>query len=149
MTRVGWAVPALVERWFGSGAPLGWDRNRAYVTIRAMRRNVYHVYILASASRVLYTGITNDLQRRVSKHRAMRVPGFTQKYHVTELMYCETFRDVRDAIAREKQIKAWTRAKSIALIEKLNPHWRDLSTDWFAKSADTPVAIRKESNKNA
>jgi putative endonuclease len=97
-----------------------------------MRRNVYHVYILASASRVLYTGITNDLQRRVHEHQARCIPGFTQKYHVTRLMYCEAFRDVREAIAREMQIKAWTRAKRIALIETLNPHWRDLSTEWHA-----------------
>jgi len=101
-----------------------------------MRRNVYHVYILASASRVLYTGVTNDLQRRVLEHRASRVPGFTQKCHVTQLMYCEAFRDVRDAIARERQIKAWTRSKRIALIESLNPHWRDLSVDWLARSND-------------
>jgi putative endonuclease len=114
-----------------------------------MRRNVYHVYILASASRVLYTGITSDLKRRVLEHQARRVPGFTQKYHVTQLMYCEAFRDVRDAIEREKQIKAWTRAKRIALIEKLNPHWRDLSADWLAKSNDIPVVIREESNRNA
>jgi len=111
-----------------------------------MRRNVYHVYILASASRVLYTGITNDLRRRVFEHQASRVPGFTQKYHVTQLMYCEPYRDVRDAIAREKQIKAWTRAKRIALIETLNPHWRDLSTDWLAKSNVIPVTIREESS---
>jgi putative endonuclease len=87
-----------------------------------MRRSVYHVYILASASRVLYTGITNDLRRRVHEHQARCIPGFTQKYHVTQLMYCEAFRDVRVAIAREKQIKAWTRAKRIELIETLNPH---------------------------
>jgi putative endonuclease len=106
-----------------------------------MRRHVYHVYILASASRVLYTSITNDLQRRVFEHQAGRLPGFTQKYTVTQLMYCEAFRDVRDAIAREKQIKAWTRAKRIALIETMNPHWRDLSTDWVAKPNDTPCSI--------
>jgi putative endonuclease len=128
---------------------MGWIHRGAYVTIRDMRRNVYHVYILASASRVLYTGITNDLQRRVLEHKARRVPGFTQKYHVTQLMYCEAFRDVRDAIAREKQIKAWTRAKRIALIETLNPHWRDLSADWLAKSTDNLVALREESSGNA
>jgi putative endonuclease len=140
---------AMVWFWCGSGVPLGWNRRGGYGTIRDMRRNVYHVYILASASRVLYTGITNDLQRRVFEHQARRVPAFTQKYHVTQLMYCETFRDVRDAIAREKQIKAWTRAKRIALIEKLNPHWRDLSADWLSKGTDIPVAIREESSGNA
>jgi len=64
-------------------------------------------------------------------------------------MYCEAFRDVRDAIAREKQIKTRTRAKRIALIEKLNPHWRDLRADWRTKSSDIPIAIRDESSGNA
>jgi putative endonuclease len=139
----------LVLIWFRSSEPLEWNSRGAYSTIRDMRRNVYHVYILASASRVLYTGITSDLKRRVFNHQTRRVPGFTQKYHVTQLMYCEAFRDVRDAIAREKQIKAWTRAKRIALIEKLNPHWRDLSADWLAKSNDIPVTILEESSGNA
>ncbi len=134
---------------FASNAPLEWNSSGAYGTLRDMRRNVYHVYILASASRVLYTGITNDLQRRVFEHQAGRVPGFTQRYHVTQLMYCEAFRDVRDAIAREKQIKAWTRAKRIALIEKLNPNWRDLSADWRAKYNEIPPATRVESSGNA
>jgi putative endonuclease len=88
------------------------------------------VYILASASRVLYTGVTNDLQRRVRQHKEKRVPGFTQKYNVTQLMYFEMFGDVRLAITREKQIKAWTRAKRIALIESKNPHWKDMSEEW-------------------
>lgn len=95
-----------------------------------MRRNVYHVYILASASRVLYTGVTNDLRRRVTEHKEGRVSGFTQRYNVNQLMYFAAFRDVRDAIAREKQVKAWTRAKRIELIESMNPQWRDLSLDW-------------------
>ncbi len=64
-------------------------------------------------------------------------------------MYLEVFRDVRDAIAREKQIKTRTRAKRIALIETLNPHWRDLSADWHAKITDAPVAIREQSSGNA
>jgi putative endonuclease len=98
---------------------------------------------------VLYTGITNDLRRRVFEHQARRIPGFTQKYHVTQLMYCETFRDVRDAIAREKQIKAWTRGKRVALIEKFNPHWRDLSADWLPRSTEVRALIREESSENA
>jgi putative endonuclease len=93
-------------------------------------RYVYHVYILASASRVLYTGVTNDLRRRVVEHQQRRIPGFSHKYSVTQLMYFEAFADVRDAIAREKQVKAWTRAKRIALIESMNPQWKDLSADW-------------------
>jgi putative endonuclease len=110
-----------------------------------MRRHVYHVYILASASRVLYTGVTNDLKRRVYEHKQRRVPCFTQKYHVTQLMYFEVFGDVRDAIAREKKIKAWTRAKRIALIETVNPHWRDLSADWHTDSRDAINGSRNRS----
>ena len=90
----------------------------------------YHVYILASASRVLYTGVTSDIQRRVSQHREKRVPGFSARYNVRELVYFEPFSDIRVAIAREKQIKGWLRVKKIALIESLNPGWKDLSADW-------------------
>jgi putative endonuclease len=90
----------------------------------------YHVYILASASRVLYTGVTNDIQRRVTQHREKQVPGFSARYNVQELVYLEPFGDIRLAIAREKQIKGWLRVKKIALIESLNPGWRDLSVEW-------------------
>jgi len=89
----------------------------------------YHVYIMASASRVLYIGITGDLLRRVMEHKQMRVPGFTSRYRVTELAYFEAFGDIRIAIAREKQIKGWLRERKIALIESLNPHWRDLAAE--------------------
>jgi putative endonuclease len=89
----------------------------------------YCVYIMASASRVLYTGVTNNLQRRVSEHRQRQVPSFSVRYNVRKLVYFEQFGDVRAAIAREKQIKGWLRAKKIALIESLNPGWKDLSTE--------------------
>ena len=89
----------------------------------------FHVYILASASRVLYIGVTNDLLRRIQEHKEMRVPGFTARYRITELVYFEAFGDIRVAIAREKQIKGWLRARKIALIEFFNPHWRDLSAN--------------------
>jgi putative endonuclease len=94
----------------------------------------YYVYILASLSGVLYTGITNNLQSRVGQHRLKLIPGFTKKYNVTRLVYYEMFRDVRMAIAREKEIKACRRAKRVALIESLNPKWGDLATDWFPKA---------------
>ena len=86
----------------------------------------YFVYIMASRSGVLYTGITNDLRRRVGEHKAGEVPGFTSKYRVTKLVYFERYTNVKEAIAREKEIKAWRRAKKIALLETLNPEWRDL-----------------------
>jgi putative endonuclease len=68
--------------------------------------------------------------RRVFEHRSKQIPGFTQKYNVTQLVYYEATPDVRSAIEREKQIKGWLRSKKIALIESVNPGWRDLSEDW-------------------
>jgi putative endonuclease len=89
----------------------------------------YHVYIMASASRVLYIGVTGDLLRRVMQHKEMRIPGFTARYHVTELVYLEAFGDIRIAIAREKQIKGWLRVRKIALIESFNRSWRNLAEE--------------------
>jgi putative endonuclease len=91
---------------------------------------VYHVYILASASGVLYTGVTNFLERRVAQHKAKLCPGFTAAYDVTRLVYFEPFTDVRAAISREKQIKNWRREKKLALIRAFNPTFRDLSEDF-------------------
>jgi putative endonuclease len=90
----------------------------------------YYVYILASKSGVLYIGVTNDLGRRIFEHRQKLIPGFTGKYNVARLVYFESFGDVRDAIAREKQLKGWRRSKKVALIESSNPTWRDLSEEW-------------------
>ncbi len=90
----------------------------------------YYVYMMASKSRVLYTGVTNDLKRRVHTHKNKLAEGFTETYNVSRLVYFETTSSVRTAIAREKQIKTWTRAKRIALIEAVNPQWKDLSEDW-------------------
>jgi putative endonuclease len=84
---------------------------------------------MASASRVLYIGVTGHLLRRITEHKEMRVPGFTARYRLTELVYFEAFGDIRIAIAREKQIKGWLRARKIALIESFNPHWRDLAAE--------------------
>ena len=93
----------------------------------------FYVYILSNASRVLYTGITSNLERRVWEHKGKQVPGFTQKYNVTRLVYFEVWGSARAAIAREKQIKDWRRSKRAALIESVNPHWKDLSAEWFAE----------------
>lgn len=95
-----------------------------------MRRTSY-VYILSDASRTLYTGVTNDLVRRIYEHKRQLIPGFTSRYNLTRLVYFEEFGDIRDAIAREKQIKGWVRAKKIALIQVKNPGWRDLSAGWL------------------
>jgi putative endonuclease len=78
----------------------------------------------------LYIGVTNDLLSRVAQHRRGEIAGFTRDYHCTSLMYCSHFRDIRDAIAWEKQLKGWRRAKKNALIEKANPHWNDLAAEW-------------------
>ncbi|MGD9889805.1 MAG: GIY-YIG nuclease family protein [Dehalococcoidia bacterium] len=91
----------------------------------------YYVYILASRTRVLYVGVTNDLQRRVYQHRTSTASQFTARYRVTMLVHCEEPTNIRDAISREKQIKGWARAKKVALIEADNPQWVDLAKDWF------------------
>jgi putative endonuclease len=80
----------------------------------------YYVYIMTNHSRTLYTGVTNDLRRRMYEHKQKRVPGFTSNYNINRLVYFETTSDVRVAIAREKQIKGLLRAKKIALIESAN-----------------------------
>ena len=87
----------------------------------------YYVYILSNRRRVLYTGVTNDLHRRVSEHRDHVVDGFTKRYNVTRLVYFESTTKVLEAIAREKQIKGWSRSKKIALVNSMNPEWNDLS----------------------
>ena len=87
----------------------------------------YYVYILASRRNgTLYTGITDNLARRIHEHRTGAVPGFTRHYDVKTLVYAETHGDVEMAISREKRLKRWRRAWKIELIEKDNPDWRDL-----------------------
>jgi putative endonuclease len=92
-----------------------------------MSNRTYYVYILASRSRNLYTGVTNDLLRRMVEHRDRLVPGFTSQYRIFRLVHFEIFGDIRLAIAREKEIKSWRREKKLWLIERDNPTWEDLS----------------------
>ena len=88
----------------------------------------YHVYILASDSRWLYVGITNDLFKRVAQHRSGIDPqSYTTRYGISRLVYCESTQDVLAAIQREKQIKSWTRRRRLELIEQMNPDWVDLA----------------------
>jgi putative endonuclease len=89
----------------------------------------YYVYILSNRSRTLYTGVTNDLARRMYEHKRGLVPGFTRQYHVHQLVYFEETNDVNEAIVRERQIKGWTRARKIALIKTMNPFWNDLARE--------------------
>ncbi|MEJ5259196.1 MAG: GIY-YIG nuclease family protein [Anaerohalosphaeraceae bacterium] len=87
----------------------------------------YYVYILASRRNgTLYIGVTNNLKNRVFQHKTEKVEGFTQKYGVKRLVYFETFRNIQDAIVREKRLKKWNRDWKIRLIEEKNPAWDDL-----------------------
>jgi putative endonuclease len=94
----------------------------------------YYVYIMTNKSRTLYTSVTNNLMKRVFEHRQKLVPGFTSKYNITQLVFFEETPDVKAAIIREKQIKGWLRTKKIAMIESMNPEWKDLSAEWFEGS---------------
>jgi putative endonuclease len=91
----------------------------------------YYVYIMASKSKTLYVGVTNNLERRVYEHKQKLIEGFTSTYNVNRLVYFAETNEVTDAIAREKEIKGWLRVKKVKLIEELNPYWEDLSADWF------------------
>lgn len=93
----------------------------------------YYVYIMSNKSKTLYVGMTNNLIKRVYEHKAKLVPSFTSRYNITKLVYFETTPNVYAAIAREKQIKGWLREKKIALINSMNPEWKDLSDEWFDK----------------
>ena len=89
----------------------------------------YFVYTLTNRSKMFYTGITNALRRRMQEHKQKQVPGYTKKYNLDKLVHYEEFSEVNEAIAREKQIKGWSRKKKIALIERQNPDWKDLTYD--------------------
>ena len=78
----------------------------------------------------IYVGVTNDLERRVAEHKAGSIPGFTQKYNCKKLVFFESFSDIEQAIAREKQIKGWVRVKKDALIDSANPERKDLAEEW-------------------
>ena len=87
----------------------------------------YHVYILASITKTLYVGVTNDLRRRVYQHKTGMIPGFTSQYNVNRLVHYEAFTDIRDARQRERQLKGWVRRKKIELIESQNLEWEDFA----------------------
>mgnify|MGYP003538148478 FL=1 len=92
----------------------------------------YWVYTMGNKyMSVIYTGVTNDIVRRIWEHKYGNIRGFTFKYRCSQLLYFEEFRDVNQAIAREKHIKGWRRDKKLELITSLNPERRDLANDWF------------------
>jgi putative endonuclease len=90
----------------------------------------FFVYILASRSRNLYIGVTNSLRERVSQHREATSSSFTARYKINRLVYFERYQYIGNAIAREKELKDWNRARKISLIEAENPTWEDLAADW-------------------
>jgi len=94
----------------------------------------YFVYLIASRSRTLYCGVTNDIERRVAQHRNGTFGGFTSQYRCTRLVWVEHFGLIEAAISREKEIKGWRREKKVALIEGENPTWEDLSEGWAGKA---------------
>jgi len=96
----------------------------------------YCVYLLASRSRTLYAGITNNLKRRVLEHKEGSIPGFARKYRIHRLVYFEAFEDVHEALAWEKRVKSWRREKKVALIERHNSAWDDLAAGWYAKEVN-------------
>jgi len=93
--------------------------------------NTYSVYIMASESRVIYTGVTNDLYRRVWEHKQKLSGGFSSRYNTFKLVYYEETDDIGAAIVYEKKIKGWLRKKKIQLIESENPKWDDLAGEWY------------------
>ena len=108
------------------GATATWQSRGNIISME----NQYYVYMLTNKSNtVIYTGITNNLKRRIYEHKEKLVEGFTKRYNVTKLVYYEIFRDAENAIMREKQIKSGSRAKKIALVNGMNPTWNDLYND--------------------
>jgi putative endonuclease len=102
--------------------------------VREQKR--YYVYIMASRSLTLYTGVTGSVYRRALQHKAGEIEGFTKKHHIHRLVYYETFKYVSAVVAREKQSKAWTRAKRV--IKTMNPTWQDLAEGW-GEQAKPPI----------
>jgi len=107
-----------------------------------MKDHEYFVYILCSRSGTLYVGVTSSIYRRTLQHKRGEVEGFASKYGCDRLVYYESFDDVHKAIGREKQLKGWSRAKKIALIESKNPRWEDFAEKWGAQMLFAGEAIK-------
>ena len=104
----------------------------------AMRDPRYYcTYIMASLSGTVYVGVSGNLHRRVFQHKFHHFEGFTDRYNVVPLLYWESYDDVHKALAREKRLKGWTRAKKIGLIVRRNPHWIDLASEWYPWMKET------------
>ena len=96
-----------------------------------MQDHQYYVYVMTNSNRTLYVGVTNHLERRVYQHKHKLTPGFTSRYSLDKLVWFAETNDVREAIAYEKRIKGWTRARKVVLVEETNPEWEDLAASWF------------------
>lgn len=97
-----------------------------------MGERIYYIYIISNLhNTTIYTGVTNDLVRRMEEHKRGLGGVFSKKYKLRKLVYYEIFRDINDAIAREKQIKGGSRMKKLELIESMNPEWNDLALDLY------------------
>ena len=107
-----------------------------------MKEHIYIMYIMSSNSGTLYIGMTNSVYRRALQHKNGEIAGFTKKYHCNRLVHYESFDDVHRAIGREKELKGWTRAKKITLIESRNPCWVDFAEHWGAKMLFTGQSMR-------
>jgi len=107
--------------------------------------NDYFVYIMTNKNHsTLYTVMINDLERRVVEHLQGKMKGFASRYHLNRLVWSESYRDVNDAIAREKTIKGWLRSKKLDLINSMNSDWKDLAADWFQNAALRGSSLRSE-----
>ncbi len=102
----------------------------------------YFVYILASDARVLYTGCTGDLHRRMYQHKHKLLGWFTKRYAVHRLVYYEVTPNSRAAVAREREIKSWTREKRMRLVETVNAGWIDLAAGWFPSTSGQDPSLR-------
>jgi len=109
-----------------------------------MREHQYFVYIMSSDSGTLYIGMTNSIDRRALQHKSGEIDGFSSKYHCHRLVYYESYDDVHRATGREKELKGWTRAKKIALIESRNPRWADLAEHWGARMLFAGESIKEQ-----
>ena len=101
-----------------------------------MAPHTYYVYMMTNkTNKVLYTGVTNNLERRLWEHKNKQIEGFTSHYNITKLVYFEQTSDIKSAIEREKQIKGLLRMKKNQIVESINPEWSDLSEDWSSLSS--------------
>jgi putative endonuclease len=107
--------------------------------VKQLNVHQYYVYMMTNTwKNVLYTGVTNSLDSRVWQHKNGNIPGFTKTYNCDRLVYLEIYEQINQAIAREKQIKGWTRAKKNALVERTNPEWLDLAAHWYSPAPPDP-----------